>query len=79
MEEIGQGAQISQIGPKDVASIRQVVVGDAVVVAVGHLGVEEGAQVDEDVVLVGMISWLVTGLGCVAIWIVTFPILVTHQ
>ena len=53
--------------------------GDAVVVDVEHLGVEEGAQVDKNGILVGMIPWLVIGAGCVAIWLMTIPAPVTHQ
>ena len=31
--------------------------------AMEHSGVEEKAQVDENIVLVGMIPWLITGVG----------------
>ena len=65
--------EISQIGAKDVGTIRQVVARDVVVVAVEHPRAEEGAQVDEDAVSVDMIRWLVTGAGCIAIWPVTVP------
>ena len=37
------------------------------------LGVEEGARAEEDAVLVGLIPWLATDVGCVAIW----PVIVT--
>ena len=53
--------------------------GDTVVVVVEHLGVEEEVEEDEDVVSVDMIHWLVTGVGSVAIWLVTIPAPVPRQ
>ena len=54
-------------------------VGDAVVVVVEHPGIEEEVEEDEDAISVDMLHWLVTGAGCVAIWLVTGPPPVTHQ
>ena len=54
-------------------------VGDVVVVIVECPRVEEGAQTDEDATIVGMIPWLVTGAGCVAIWPMIVPTQVTRR
>ena len=43
------------------------------------LGVEEGVLAEEDVVPVGLIPYLDTGVGCMAIWPMTVPTRVTHR
>ena len=53
--------------------------GDAIVVVMEHPRIEEEVEEDEDVVTIGMIPWLVIGVGCLAIWPMTIPTQVTHQ
>ena len=80
LEEISQGAQVNQIGAEDIGTITQVVAGDAVVEIVAALGIEDEVEVIEDAVPIGTVDmvghltlWLVTLVGCVAIWPVTTP------
>ena len=55
-------------------------VGDVVVVVEVGLGAEGEVQAEDgDVGLVGLIPWLATSVGCVAIWLVTVPPLVVRQ
>ena len=50
-----------------------------VVVDGAHLGVEEEVQATKGAPPVGSIPWLVTSVGCMAIWPVTIPAPVTRQ
>ena len=79
LEVISQGAQVNQIGAKDDRTISLVVVGDAVVEVEVDLGIEEGVLVEKDAIPVGLIPWLATNVGCVAIWPMTVPALVVHR
>ena len=77
--EIRQRAQLSQIGAKDVGEEVQDVVGDAMVEEEVGPGIEKGILVAVDATaVVGLIPWLATGVGCVAIWLVTVPPLVAR-
>ena len=51
---------------------------DGVVEVEVDLGIEEGVLAEEDAVLVGLIPWLATSMGCVAIWPVTILALVVR-
>ena len=79
--EIRERAQLNQIGAKDVGEEMQIVVGDAMV-AEEEVGprVEEGIPVvaEDGAATVDSIPWLVTSVGCVAIWLVTAPPLVAR-
>ena len=68
LEVISQGAQVSQIGTKDDETISPVVAGDAVMEVEVDPRVEEGVLAEEAAVPMGLIPWLATGVGCVAIW-----------
>ena len=53
---------------------------DAVVVVEVDPGAEGEIQAEDgDVVPVGLIPWLATGVGCVAIWPVIVPALVVRR
>ena len=54
-------------------------VGDVVVEVEVDPGVEVGVLAEECAILVGSIPWLVTGVGCMAIWPITIPALVVHR
>ena len=67
LEVISQGAQINQIRAEDNGEEIQCMVGNVVVEVDVDPGVEEGVLAEEDVVPVGLIHWLATGVGCVVI------------
>ena len=60
------GAQLNQIGAEDDGTAIEVVGGDAVVEVVEVPRIEDEVEEDEDIILVDMIRWLVTGAGCMA-------------
>ena len=73
--EIRQKAPVNQIGGKANGNGVEVIEVEGVTeVLWGQLGVTPEAEEDVDVVtLLIMIHWLVTGVGCVAIWPATVP------
>ena len=55
-------------------------VGDVVMVIEVDSGAEGEVQAEDgDIVPVGLISWLASNVGCMAIWPMTIPLLVVHQ
>ena len=59
--------QINPIRDEDNGEVYRVVAGDIVVEIVVDPRVKWGALAEEDVVIVALIPWLVTSVGCVAI------------
>ena len=49
-------------------------VGNIVVEIMEVLGIEEEVEEDRDAVSMDMIHWLVTKVGCIAIWPMNIPV-----